>query len=70
MNCQRALCLECATTWEGIHFCARCLAERRASARVSSGWAAWIVLIAIVAALFWLHGHVLVSFGVLFAELL
>ncbi len=29
MSCQKVLCQECATEWEGINYCIACLASKR-----------------------------------------
>lgn len=44
VGCHKTICAECATAWDGIHYCALCLARRRA-AEVAEGsiaaWTAW-----------------------------
>jgi len=32
VSCRKPLCQSCSTTWEGLHLCVSCLAERRAAA--------------------------------------
>ena len=70
MSCGKALCQECATTWDGIHYCAPCLARRRARATGRASWLAWPVLLAAAAGLFWAVTRLMVWAGVLAAELL
>lgn len=70
MACGRAVCEECATTWEGIHHCAPCLARlgRRAPAR-----AALPGLLAVLVgagALFWALVRLMVWAGVMAVEVL
>ena len=67
MTCGRSLCLECATTWEGIHYCARCLSLKGRVARASSPWGMWAVLALAVAGLCWLHAQLVVWVGVMAA---
>jgi len=53
VGCKRIGCVECMTRWEGIHYCTRCLAARRAPRRLSSmtlPWLGWLVVIAAGAA--------------------
>jgi hypothetical protein len=52
MACGRRLCQECATPWEGIHFCAACLAARRGSGRERGRLLAWLPPLAVAALLF------------------
>lgn len=41
VSCRKPLCQSCSTTWEGLHLCVACLAERRADAgRQSVAWRA------------------------------
>ena len=39
MACTRVVCQECATTWDGIHYCVECLAAKR---RAGEGRASWL----------------------------
>lgn len=52
MACSRHLCQECATAWEGIHYCASCLAARRGSARERGRLLAWLPALLAAALLF------------------
>jgi hypothetical protein len=49
MSCHKGVCHECATTWDGINYCTRCLAEQRRSAAPRASWPG-IVLVALLAA--------------------
>lgn len=51
MGCERRLCRGCDTSWEGIHYCVRCLAERRGDDSASSGHAGLAALALLVAGL-------------------
>ena len=42
VGCHKVLCNECATPWEGIHYCTGCLARRRASEVSSASIVAWV----------------------------
>ena len=44
MACRRVVCQECATTWDGIHYCVDCLAQRRRAAEGRTSWAGLIVV--------------------------
>jgi hypothetical protein len=33
MECRKVVCAECATDWDGINYCASCLARRRSARR-------------------------------------
>ena len=68
MSCQRAVCQECATTWEGINYCAPCLARRRRPAKASTPWAGWVLVLASAAGLFWVVTRLMVWAGVLVAD--
>jgi hypothetical protein len=70
MTCRIVLCDECATTWDGIHYCTRCLIERRGMAPSAVPWASWILLLLVVTAALYLHGPLLVGMGAFLAKLL
>jgi hypothetical protein len=38
MSCRQVVCQECATTWDGIHYCVACLAGRRRAAEGRGSW--------------------------------
>jgi len=69
MTCRKAVCQECATTWDGIHYCAGCLAERRSPARGRADWLGLVGVVAAAAALFWLVSRLMVWAGVLALQL-
>jgi hypothetical protein len=67
MTCRKALCQECAGTWEGIHYCALCLAQQRQEKGGAAAWGSWLLLLGGIAGLAWVHTHLLVWVGVLMA---
>jgi len=49
MACRKVVCAECATRWDGIHYCAECLAARRSEGPGPSravAWASWGLAVA------------------------
>ena len=70
MSCHRAVCQECATTWEGINYCAPCLARRRQLPRTSTPWAGWLLVLGAAAGLFWVVTRLMVWAGVLLTDVL
>ena len=42
MSCRSMLCQECATQWDGIWHCAKCLAARRGTRDERSSVPGWI----------------------------
>ena len=68
MTCRKALCQECAATWEGIYYCAVCVKQQRKEPRHGFVWSGWLLLSAALAALAWMHVRALVWVGVLFAS--
>ena len=52
MDCRRVICQECATTWDGIHYCRPCLAARRRTAEEGRPILGWILVAAATAGLF------------------
>jgi hypothetical protein len=69
MACQTALCQECATQWDGIWHCTRCLAARRGTDVRSSSRAAWLLLGAAAALLLLAGERLMVWSGALLAGL-
>jgi hypothetical protein len=64
MSCHKGVCQECATTWDGINYCTKCLAERRKAAAPRRSWPG-VVLVAVTAAgLFWIVPRLMVWSGV------
>jgi hypothetical protein len=70
MSCARALCQECATTREGIHYCATCLARLWRPRHEAAPWAAWLATLSASAALFWAVTRLMVWAGVLATSIL
>jgi hypothetical protein len=70
MSCGKAVCQECATTREGIYYCAPCLARPLGAGRAGVPWAAWLATVGASAALFWALARLMVWAGVLAAEIL
>ena len=70
MSCHRAVCQECATTWEGINYCAPCLARRRQSTRTGTPWVGWLLVLGAAAGLFWVVTRLMVWAGVLVTDVL
>lgn len=64
MACRSAVCQECTTTRDGIHYCARCLPERFAGPQARTPWLGWLAAIAASAALALALTRVLVWAGV------
>jgi hypothetical protein len=70
MSCQKVLCAECATEWNGINHCRRCLEARGAAARGRSGLFTGAVLVVLIAALLFAHARVLAWMGAAAASVL
>jgi len=51
MRCGNVICQECATAWEGIHYCVGCLANRRVEEKHPSSIGSWLALLIAVAGL-------------------
>jgi len=45
MACAKPLCQQCATQWDGIWHCAKCLAAKRGSSQIGSHFGGWLALI-------------------------
>ena len=63
VSCRKAICQECATQWEGINYCVRCLKERRSAASTRSPVLLWLPMTIALAALFYLASYALVWVG-------
>jgi B-box zinc finger len=70
MSCTKPVCQECATTRDGIHYCARCLPDLFAKRRESTPWLAWTGTLATSLGLLWVLLHLMVWVGVFVVELL
>lgn len=68
MSCARAVCQECATTWDGVNLCAACLAQRAARRREQRAWPQLLLMAAASAALFWIGSQLMVWAGGLVAS--
>jgi hypothetical protein len=69
MACRKVVCAECATDWEGINYCATCLAGRRAAASSGARLPGWLALTAVSLTLLLLAVRLMVWTGVLLASL-
>ncbi len=70
MSCHDALCQECATTWDGIHYCAACLTRLGTAARPRTAWLGWLAVLVAGAGLLWALTRLMVWAGVLAVEML
>ena len=50
MDCRKVVCGECATQWDGVNYCASCLARRRARPRAGRR-APGVIALAVASAL-------------------
>ncbi len=49
MSCKKTVCQECATYWDGVNYCVRCLQAKRQEAKTgSTGVALWALAAASV----------------------
>jgi hypothetical protein len=67
MQCAKSLCQECATQWDGIWYCAACLAVRRSGPAHRSHAGGWIAVIAVSMAILFFSTRLMVWVGVLLA---
>jgi len=51
MSCAKMLCQECATQWDGIWHCSRCLAAKRGATIERTSIGGWISLVVAAAVL-------------------
>lgn len=51
MGCETSLCRGCDASWEGIHYCVRCLGERRGTGARQASWPGVLALLVAVALL-------------------
>ncbi|MBW3565661.1 MAG: hypothetical protein KY459_13150 [Acidobacteria bacterium] len=70
VGCEKRICSECATPWEGMNLCVSCLRKRTeiAVARGSSP-AGWITSLATIVILIWLLPRLIVSIAAVLAKL-
>ena len=52
VDCRTVICQECATAYDGIYYCARCLATRQGGPRRSRAPLGWLLMSVATAALF------------------
>jgi hypothetical protein len=69
MSCTKTLCQECATQWDGIWYCAVCLAARRGGDAERAGFASWIFVVAATLLLLFLSTRLMVWSAVVLAGL-
>lgn len=69
MSCKKVVCQECATQWDGINYCVRCLAARRKATDAGSSWGAWIATVLVCLLLFLLAPALMVWVGALLGRL-
>jgi hypothetical protein len=67
MTCRKVLCDECATTWDGINYCSRCLQARGSAPRGGGAWLGSAVLLLVIGGLAFVHSQVLLWVGGLLA---
>ena len=65
MSCHKPLCQECATQWDGIWHCAKCLAAKRGSTKIASHFGGWISLLFSSLLLLYVSARVMVWAGAL-----
>jgi hypothetical protein len=70
MSCSRAVCQECATTWDGVNHCAACLALLARAQPARRSWPGVLLVVTASAGLFWVATRLMVWTGALAASLL
>jgi len=68
MACGKAICQECSTLWQGIHYCAPCLEERRGSARQRGSVLGWLGIGVVTLGLFLLASALRIFVGTIFGS--
>jgi hypothetical protein len=69
MTCAAPICQECATQWDGIYHCTRCLAKVRGANVRRSHAGGWISVAAASAVLLYLSARLMLWAGALLAGL-
>lgn len=69
MSCRSSICQECATQWDGIWHCTKCLAAKRGAIGGRTGKAGWFLLAAAVLLLLFASERLMVWSGALLAGL-
>jgi B-box zinc finger protein len=67
MRCRTVLCQECASSYEGIFYCAACMAARRRAAGAGRAPFGWIFVVLATLLLLGLHARAAVWAGALLA---
>jgi hypothetical protein len=70
MNCAKLVCGECATEWDGVNYCAACLAERRGGEKRRASLLGGLVLLFACVLLFAASSELMLWSAALFAQLL
>ena len=69
MQCTKSLCQECATQWDGIWYCAACLAVRRVGPVTRARAGGWIAVIVASIVILFFTTRLMVWAGILLAGL-
>ena len=70
VGCEKQICSECATPWEGMNLCVSCLRKRTGvSIGRASSPVGWITSLATIALLVWLLPRLIVSIAAIIAKL-
>lgn len=69
MSCRSSICQECATQWDGIWHCTKCLAAKRGASAQRTGKAGWLLLAAAALLLLFASERLMVWSGALLAGL-
>ena len=69
MSCAKPLCQQCATQWDGIWHCAKCLAAKRGSANSGSRVGGWLSLVFCSLLLLYVSARMMVWAGALLSGL-
>ena len=69
MACQKMLCQECATQWDGIWHCAACLGAKRGAAVQRSPVFSWMAVVTLSLAILFVGARVMVWTAALIAGL-
>ncbi len=68
MRCRTVLCQECAASFEGIFYCAQCMAARRRAAAFPRAPFGWVLMVLATLLLLVLHARAAVWTGALLAS--
>ena len=67
MACRKTICQECASQWDGIHYCVDCLRSLRTAAQSRTRWYHWAGALVTLALLIFVAARVMVWSGALLA---